>query len=46
MGIFSELTVVEIIIVLAITILPSILMFSLIMYSDRKSKEPFKVYYY
>jgi RsiW-degrading membrane proteinase PrsW (M82 family) len=40
MDIFSGLTVMEIIIVLAITILPSILLFSLIMYSDRKSKEP------
>ena len=40
MSAFSGLTIVEIITVLAITILPSILMFILIMYSDRKSKEP------
>lgn len=40
MGAFSGLTIVELIIVLAITILPSVLMFILIMYSDRKSKEP------
>ena len=41
MGIFSGLTIAQMIIVIALTILPSILMFSLIMYSDRKSKEPF-----
>lgn len=40
MGAFAGLSIVEIIIVLAITILPSILMFGLIMYSDRKSREP------
>ncbi len=40
MGTFSGLSIVELITVLAITILPSILMFILIMYSDRKSKEP------
>jgi RsiW-degrading membrane proteinase PrsW (M82 family) len=40
MGAFAGLSIVEIIVVLAITILPSILMFGLIMYSDRKSREP------
>lgn len=40
MGAFNGLTVAEIIVVLAITILPSIFLFTLIMYSDRKSKEP------
>ena len=40
MSMFASLTITEIIVVLAITILPSVLMFSLIMYSDRKSKEP------
>ena len=40
MGLFSGLTIAEVVIVLAITILPSVFLFSLIMYSDRKSKEP------
>ena len=40
MSAFAGLTIAQIFIVLTITILPSILMFILIMYSDRKSKEP------
>ncbi len=40
MNMFVGLTIAQIITVITITILPSILMFSLIMYSDRKSKEP------
>ena len=40
MNVFSGLTVAQILIVLAITVFPSIVLFGLIMYSDRKSKEP------
>ena len=40
MNMFVGLTIAQIITVITITILPSVLMFSLIMYSDRKSKEP------
>lgn len=37
---FSTLDISKLIIVLVLTIVPSILLFSLILYSDRKSKEP------
>lgn len=39
-NIFSTMDISKIIIVLILTIVPSILLFSLILYSDRKSKEP------
>ena len=41
MNMFVGLTIAQVITVIAITVLPSIFLFSLIMYSDRKSKEPF-----
>ena len=40
MNMFVGLTIAQVITVIAITVLPSIFLFSLIMYSDRKSKEP------